>query len=50
MNTNAKDQRIPRDKPRPESQPHGTTKDQIDEMESEGQGQGGAAKTPKATP
>jgi len=25
--------------PRPESQPHGTTSDQISEMESEGQGQ-----------
>ncbi len=44
MNTN---KRMPPDKPRPESQPHGTTKDQIDEMESEGQGQKGAAKPPK---
>ena len=36
----------PLEKLRPESQPHGTTEDQSNEMESEGQG-GGAAKNPK---
>jgi hypothetical protein len=36
MNPSAR--RIPSDKLRPESQPHGTTEDQIHEMESEGPG------------
>jgi hypothetical protein len=35
---NPNDRRNPPDNPRPESQPHGTTEDQINEMESEGQG------------
>ena len=45
------DRRVPPDKVRPESQPHGTTSDQIHEMESEGQG--GTTKgnpKPKAPP
>ena len=35
---NPDDGRIPPDNMRPESQPHGTTADQISEMESEGPG------------
>ena len=42
---NPNDGRIPTDKPRPESQPHGTTADQISEMESEG-----PVVTPKEAP
>ena len=33
---NPDDRRAVPDKPRPESQPHGTTEDQIHDMESEG--------------
>lgn len=44
---NPDDRRTPRDAERPESQPHGTTADQTNEMESEG---GGATKeAPKPT-
>jgi hypothetical protein len=48
---NPNDIRTPPDHERPESQPHGTTEDQIHEMESEGPG--GPTKDgpkPKCTP
>ena len=36
--------------PRPESQPHGTTQDQINEMESEGQAETPGQETPPTKP
>jgi hypothetical protein len=48
---NANDRRTPANNERPESQPHGTTEDQIHEMESEGQGHTtNEEPKPKATP
>ena len=38
------------EQPRPESLPHGTTKDQINEMESEGQAEKPGQETPPETP
>jgi hypothetical protein len=46
---NPDDRRVIPDKPRPASQPHGTTEDQIHEMESEGPGVQAGLK-PKSTP
>ena len=46
---NPDDIRSPPDRERPESQPHGTTEDQIHEMESEGPGPTKDGPKPKRT-
>ena len=47
---NPDDRRVPTDKARPESQPHGTTADQISEMGSEGPGTPAADAKPACVP